>query len=45
MHRLFAGKGQEIADEFGGAVAFEGDLFQVGARGLAQLVPTQDQLR
>src|SRR6266516_4648396 len=45
MNRLFAGKRQEIADEFGGAVAFEGDFFQVGAGGLAQGVPAQDQLQ
>src|SRR5439155_2697992 len=45
MNRLFAGKGQEIADQFGGAVAFEGDLLQVGSRGLAQWVPSQNQLQ
>ena len=41
--RLFAGEGQEVADELGGAVAFVGDLLQIGADLLAQLVPTQDE--
>ena len=45
MCRLLPGEGQEIADKLGGAIAFAGDLFQIGPQLAAQFAAAQNQFQ